>query len=242
MLINCVLPSELGGWGKVGILLDTDHKFPVMRFAQLLRARVGRLLPANHPDSDAIATKASSLLHVFRPSSSHQLAATIQHLPVYLATELPEEDLGILAIDSISAFYWPDRYAHEQLRSSDLRSANPLSHAFASITSFIQSHGPLVLLSSWDLNRLSASQWRQQLETSIPLPLTEGQHVRHQLPVTCRINLYHSGVEHPLEMGNGGITANTPTISSLSATIRAPGNSVAKRFTLQVTEDDILVS
>jgi DNA-repair protein XRCC2 len=248
MLITCVLPPELAGWGKAAILLDTDHKFNVLRFAQLLRSRVRRLLPLDHSDSDAIVTKAFGLLHVFRPSSSQQLAATIQHLPVYLATKLPEEDLGVLAVDSISAFYWPDRHVHEQLRSSDSncppsRSTNPLSHAFASITSFIQSHGPLVLLSSWDLNPLSVSQKRQQPEASVPLPLADaGQHIQHQLPVTCRINFYYSGVENSLDTGNDGTIPKPLIISSLSAIVRVPGNPVAKRFTLQVTEDDIFVS
>ncbi|XP_006454425.1 hypothetical protein AGABI2DRAFT_114184 [Agaricus bisporus var. bisporus H97] len=252
MLINCVLPSlhsqsKLGGWGKVAILLDTDHKFNALRFAQLLRSRLRCLLPPDHPDNDAIVTKALGLLHVFQPSSSHQLAATIQHLPMYLATELPEEDLGVLAVDSISAFYWPDRYVHEQLRPGDsnrppTRSPNLLSHVFTSISTFTQSHGPLVLLSSWDLNSRSTLHRRQPLEKSAVIPLTDaGQHIQHQLPVTCRINLYCLGVENSPELGND-TTAKPLTISTLSGIARASGNSTAKQFTLRVTDDDIVIS
>lgn len=252
MLINCVLhSSKLSGWGKAAILFDTDHKFDVRRFAQLLRSRARRLLPMDSPALDAIVTKALDSLHVFQPSSSHQLTATIHHLPAYLATNLPDADLGILAIDSITAFHWPDRYNHEQIRSANanhasLRSLNPSSHVFTSLRSLTQSHGPLILLSNWDLSPSSTSHSRQSLDSSTSALLADpGLPWQHQLSVSYRITLSIPSISID---GNNSTNNKDPkakpsnATTFLSGTVRTPGSSKVTQFALHITEDDILVS
>lgn len=255
MFINCLLPSsyssvKLDGWGKAAVLFDSDRNFDVQRFAQLLRSRVKRLLPLDPSAVEAITTKSLDLLHVFRPTSSHQLAATIQHLPMYLATNLPEADLGILAVDSITAFYWPDRYILEQFRSGNsgrafTRSQNPLNHVLTSIRSFAQSHGPLVLLSSWDLSPSSTSQTRQRFDPSTSATRSHGDKPgQHLLPISHHITLTTS---YPFA-GDGENTESrstsskfTSTPTCLSGTVRTPGNSKTTQFYLHITQDDILV-
>jgi DNA-repair protein XRCC2 len=250
LLASCVLPASyssvnLSGWGKAAVLLDADHKFDVKRFSQLLRSRVGRL-SLNSATVEAIATKALGLLHVFQPTSSHQLVATIQHLPMYLATNLPEVDLGLVAVDSITAFYWPDRYLQEQTRSCNhSRPQSPLNDVLAALHSLAQSRGPLILLSSWDLSPSSAAQdrWRLDPSTAASRPDTDkpGQQL---LPISHRITVISSN----LTSTDGEIAADRRSTIPLAdastclfSTVRSPGSMRVTQFKLHITEDDIAV-
>lgn len=251
LLINCLLPSDkLNGWGKAAVFFDTYSKFDVQRFSRLLSSRAKRLLPDNPSAVEAITTKSLGLLHIFRPTNSQQFAATMRNLPVYLATNLPDADLGILAIDSMTSFYWPDRYLLEQTRlgnSSHIlaRSPNPLNYAFASIRSFAQSYGPLVVLSSWDLNPSVTPQNGQYVDTSTPAVQSDSTRSRQQiLPISQYITLRKTdtylGDEECTESKSAGSKFTTAT-TSLSGTVRTPGNSRSAQFILHITEDDILV-
>ncbi|KXN89923.1 DNA repair protein XRCC2, partial [Leucoagaricus sp. SymC.cos] len=254
LLINCILPPSyssqiFNGWGKAAILLDADHKFNIQRFDQLLRSRLRRLLPGNTSMIEAVTTEALGRLHVFRPTSSHQLAATVQHLPMYLATNLPEEDLGILAVDSITAFYWPDRYILEEARAGNLtrpitRSQSPLNLALAALHSFARSHGPLILLSTWDLGPTSKIESRRRPRSSAPVihPDTDKLE-RHPLPVSCHISLITSNLivtEDEAERRDNlsAIVQNATT--RLLGIVGFPREPTATRFMLHITADDIV--
>ncbi|KAF9452668.1 hypothetical protein P691DRAFT_794355 [Macrolepiota fuliginosa MF-IS2] len=247
ILITCILPPsdssvKLDGWGKSAVIFDSDRKFDVQRFTQLLRSRARRLLPLSPSAIEAITTRALDLLHVFRPTSSHQLAATIQHLPMYLATNLPEADLGILAVDSITAFYWPDRHLLEQIRSGNYgrtltRSLNPLDH--------VLSHGPLVLLTSWNLSTSPGPQGRQRSDTPTSAPERGADKPEQQ-----RLSVsHHIVLATPKPLTDDGENTDdrsmdlkfATTTTYLSGTVRTPSNSKTAQFILHITEDDILV-
>ncbi|KAJ3570253.1 hypothetical protein NP233_g4523 [Leucocoprinus birnbaumii] len=253
LLINCVLPPSFGsvklnGWGKAAVLLDTDLKFDVQRFGQLLRSRVQRLITLDSANVEDLITTALDRLHVFQPTSSHQLAATVQHLPKYLATNLPEADLGILAVDSITAFYWSDRYLLEQSRpgnssnASSTRAKKPLNHVFAALKYLAQSHGPLILLSSWDLSPPSSVQTRRRLDPLVAQSNASNL-AEDVLPISHHINLTASSVT----TGEGGalvidteIDTSLTSTTCLSGTVRTPGNPQATKFTLHVTKTDLI--
>ena len=106
-----------------------------------------------------LATQCLENLHIFRPTSSLQLAITLLHLPRYHATEsrLRDKEIGLLAIDSLSAFYWRDRYTLEQLRdaadgSSQNLPPNQLYYVVKALRAFRTSHRPVMLLNNWGLN------------------------------------------------------------------------------------------
>ena len=172
ILVACLMPSQyqgkdLGGWGKAAILFDTDGKFDISRLHGLLLSRLTRYLGQADPhpailavDLDNLATRCLENMHVFRPTSSAQLAVTLLHLPKYHATDprLQDASIGLLVVDSLSAFYWRDRYSLEQIRDAAGSSShtalppNPLYYVLKALQVFRSSHRPVTLLSNWGLN------------------------------------------------------------------------------------------
>ncbi|KAL1951673.1 hypothetical protein VTO73DRAFT_822 [Trametes versicolor] len=194
MLLECLLPdrwldTELGGWGKAAVLIDTDGNFSIQRLHELLVSRLRRFLgdedptDVTTPSMEDLATQFLQNLHVFRPTSSAQLAITLLHLPNYHASEprLQNKEIGLLAIDSMSAFYWRDRYTLEQLRDAadNPRGAlppNPLSHVLKALANFRASHRPIVLMTNWGLNPIT-----KPATTGAPGTLFYRQHL-HPFP------------------------------------------------------------
>lgn len=148
LLINAILhPAAFHA-----VLLDTDLSYDGLHFSALLRARLGRLLP----DADELilhsrAQSALQRLHIFRPGSSAQLAATLYHLPKYLADHAPNQRLGFVGIDSVGAFYWPDRYTAQEMHSADQHYVHPLHHVFDALQSLHLHYGPVIVLTNWGL-------------------------------------------------------------------------------------------
>ncbi|KAI0639735.1 hypothetical protein C8Q77DRAFT_1164437 [Trametes polyzona] len=174
LLITCLLPEsrldvELGGWGKSAVIIDTDGTFSIRRLHALFVFRLRRFLgdddptDVTAPSAEDLATQYLQDLHVFRPTSSAQLAITLLHLPDYHASNprLQDKAIGLLAVDSMSAFYWRDRYTLEQLRDAADSSSrtplppNPLLHVLKSLAKFRASHRPVILMTNWGLNPLS---------------------------------------------------------------------------------------
>lgn len=134
------------------VLLDLDLSFDGIHFSALLRSRLRSLLP----DADELilhsrARNALERLHIFRPVSSPQLAATLYHLPKYLADRAPSQRLGFIGIDSIGAFYWPDRYTAQEMHAAGQHYVHPLHHVFSALRSLHLHYGPVIVLTSWGL-------------------------------------------------------------------------------------------
>lgn len=150
----------LGGREKDVFLFDTDQTFDIQKFRRLMLSRITSAIkpvgiPLDH--SEAILNQSLSRLHVLHPNSSAQLAACLVHI----APQLSHTDLGIIAIDSLSAFYWADRFALEQLRLS-LKgplhpSVYPLHNISTALESLRLSHRPLILMTNWGLDVLPSS-------------------------------------------------------------------------------------
>ncbi|PIL31628.1 hypothetical protein GSI_06330 [Ganoderma sinense ZZ0214-1] len=175
MLATCLMPSQhhgkhLGGWGKAAILFDVDGNFDISRLHELLVSRLTRLLSQEEShaamlsvECDEVATQCLESLHIFRPTSSAQLAVTLLHLPNYHAMDprLQDAEIGLLVVDSLSAFYWRDRYSLEQIRDAADSSShaalppNLLHHVVKAIQALRSSHRPVTLLSNWGLNAFS---------------------------------------------------------------------------------------
>lgn len=169
-IMTCVLQPQyngvqLNGWGQAAIVLDTDVAFDIRRLQDLLRVHVERrLLLADYASptqtSRRIVNQAFSRLHIFQPHSSTQLAATILRVPRYHAetASLADCELGLLAVDSLSAFYWEDRFTTEQLRGGQSHEARtPFRHVLSAIDTFRTQYPCPVLVTNWGLNPLNAS-------------------------------------------------------------------------------------
>ncbi|KAH9937145.1 uncharacterized protein B0H18DRAFT_188562 [Fomitopsis serialis] len=180
LLATCILPSayssvEIRGWECAAVLFDTDGKFSVKRFSHLLLFRLSQILrDAKNTSLPAIEDQALedmvgqclSRLHIFRPSSSAHLATTLMHLPDYHSTHpsLRSYEIGLLAIDSLSAFYWNDRFLGEQWRTTSGLTApgnaistepvSPLRQVIVALQSVRVMRGPLTVLTNWGLNSL----------------------------------------------------------------------------------------
>lgn len=137
-LLYFLLATCLAEWEKAAVVFDMDGRFNVSRFKQLL---VTRLSTATTVD------RCLKNIHIFRPTSSDQLAVTLAHLPKYHAKHFADIALGIVAIHSVDALNWLDRFKAEQLR---------LPHgSLQNISSILEtirlSLGSVVVLTDWGL-------------------------------------------------------------------------------------------
>jgi DNA-repair protein XRCC2 len=233
---NCILPTEvfissvdiraectvhLGGWKKSVVVFDCEGHWDVRRLHNILTTRLNlafskSLLPPlpHNPNTtvSSIAFKSLSRLHLFRPTSSFQLAATLLNLPKYHAEQMPNEEIRMLFVDSISSFYWADRWQAEPSGPKKPPRSNPLGHVLRCLQTFRLSHGPVTFLTNWGLNLLpsaasSASPapfFRQHLASPFPAPLDEPPRrlspgETHLLPLTCHITLPYAFVS-PLQL------------------------------------------
>ncbi len=170
LLVSCILPSPstLGGWGKAAVVYDTDGTFQVGRLKTLLHAHISGKHNAagdaiNHSRIEDITLDCLHRLHVFRPTTSMQLAATIVNLGNLHATHprFADQEIGLVVVDSLSAFYWQDRFTVEQFRAgpSGHNAKNPLMHVLAALDAIRVSHRPIILVTNWGLNPTDKPSW-----------------------------------------------------------------------------------
>jgi Rad51 len=111
--VLAVLPPGHGGRDTAVVWLDNDGRFSATRLREVMVGIV-------RDDSESLVQEALAHVHVFRPQSSQQLIETLDSLPSYLldATAHPSmrRRLGLLVLDSATAFYWQDRFEAETAR------------------------------------------------------------------------------------------------------------------------------
>lgn len=232
LIITCLLPRQhlscdLGGWDKAAVVLDTDHTFDVHRLRQLIIGRLERHVPLDAAHS--LAQPLLSKVHVFRPDSLSQLALTILNLPEYHRTQLSDTEIGLVAVDSISAFYWQDRLHVEQTRSQ-ITPQPPFGIEFAlkALERFRQSHGPVTVLTNWALSRLSKTSpfYRQHVHAlHSPFSSTQNKSVVI-LPLTHHITLQSIEDEEKNQVVEG--------------LVRTVGFDNVGKFTFRITSTDVV--
>jgi len=137
-LLYFLLATCLAEWDKAAVIFDMDGKFNISRFQQLLVSRLPTM---------TIVERCLKHIHIFRPTSSDQLAVTLAHLPKYHAKHFPDIALGMVAIHSVDALNWLDRFKAEQLRLPH-RSLQNMSSYLETIR---LSLGSVVVLTDWGL-------------------------------------------------------------------------------------------
>ncbi|KAG6842568.1 hypothetical protein C0991_000094 [Blastosporella zonata] len=225
LLIACISPSLHGGCAKVAVVFDTDNTFDIVRFNHLLIRRLARLDPTS---AESIAHRSLKKLHIFRPSSTTQLATTLSHLAAYHSYHLADEEIGVVAIDSISSHYWSDRFIAEQMPTppSSLTRAPPLHHVLLALKSFTHTHRPVVLMTNWGLHLFhdSTSLYRQHLRPFPTLHLGS-----NPTRLTCHITLHRVD---PSSLESQGQV-------QISGLVRKPNSSSVAEFSLYITAEDI---
>lgn len=162
---HCLLPKELdvpakctvhlGGWQSSVVVLDCDARWNLSRLRGILITRLNMACGEENTsfiDTSAVALESLSRLHIFRPQSSIQLAATLENLPKYHMEKMPEENIRFLFVDSISSFHWIDKWQPEPSapKAPSFR-LNPQKHILRSLQSFKLSHAPIIVLVNWGL-------------------------------------------------------------------------------------------
>ena len=134
----------LGGRGKAAVVCDCDGNWNSSRLEHIISTYVHRRVlqtinvesELELADSDDLANDVSpsvptivgtSLqhIHIFRPTSSLSFAATLIALPSYHTSSMPDQEICMLMIDSMSAFHWPDRWNADRSALDAQRGANP---------------------------------------------------------------------------------------------------------------------
>ena len=199
LIASNILPAQLHGRESCVVVFDLDSTFDVVRLVQQLRLRL-RESAKDTDESPAIET-ALQHIHIFRPQSLASLIATVQNLPAYLLhsshTSL-DRALGLITLDSASAFYWQSRAAEEDhgfrnnTGSSSPSPEEPASYAqlaTALKTSAKALNAP-VILASWSLYAPPTQQHGpgpvRSLRPSLPAPLsalTSTRFIVQRIPV-----------------------------------------------------------
>lgn len=269
LLINCTIPHQhesttLGGWGKVGITFDMDGGFSVTRFYQLLIGHLTRLLPSDKSTIRRIAQESLKRLHIFQPTSSTQLAATITHLAKYHTANSLETEIGLVAIDSISAHYWSDRFTAENMQplSASLEHGkripgftSSLQHILTALEVFRHSHGNITALTNWGLHPVTSiavpMNYKQPLHpfpSHFPASRATASHLMNPsslvniLETTWHITL---SATPPSQSHNNtsfqAKEANRRQDEEFIALIRTPTSSTIRRFTFYIASNVIYV-
>ncbi|KAI0271338.1 hypothetical protein BC834DRAFT_790240, partial [Gloeopeniophorella convolvens] len=165
LICSCILPLHIGGWNKVAVVFDADATFDINRLQTILRRRLAQQVPLDST-SGRLIPSALRNVHIYRPKSSLQLASGIANLSSHHASNLPTSEIALIAIDSLSAFHWSDRFMAEQLHAAHLAgpaslfpnpAINPFQTVLTALRSFRRSHLPVTVLTNWGLNHISAA-------------------------------------------------------------------------------------
>jgi len=116
---RAVLSSEHGGQGTAVVWFDTDGRFSATRLREVVLGVVSSS-DSDEQDRESLVQEALMHVHVFRPQSSRQLIETLDCLSPYLLDATAHSSirrrLGLLVLDSATAFYWQDRFEAEAAR------------------------------------------------------------------------------------------------------------------------------
>lgn len=114
-----VLPSDHDGQATAAVWFDTDGRFSATRLRQVVLGVISSSA-SSEDDRESVLHEALTHVHVFGPQSSRQFIDTLDYLPSYLLDATAHSSirrrLGLLVLDSATAFYWQDRYASETTR------------------------------------------------------------------------------------------------------------------------------
>lgn len=176
----------VGGKAKAVAFFDCDGRFDATRLEKVLRSHLVRRLEATtaglpglfgyEPSVNALDATVRACLkrvHVFSPTSSLSLAATLHRLPAYHRKECLDDEIIYLMIDSMSAFFFQDCY---RAGTAAGRRPLPTAHVLTALTAARRRLGCVTFLTNWILAAPASSSTssnappKQHLPTPYPAP------------------------------------------------------------------------
>ncbi|KAM0745740.1 hypothetical protein T439DRAFT_153210 [Meredithblackwellia eburnea MCA 4105] len=157
---------HVGGKEKHVAFIECSRQFDIQRLALLLRTHLtSQLALARGPGSGPSASQVieneviESLkrLHVYFPTSTSQLAATILTLPdAFIAKG---SKLAYLLVDGFSEFYWEDQAERERLggrsgstiQSTAGNNESPMRYLMLAIAQLRKRLSPVIFITNWAL-------------------------------------------------------------------------------------------
>lgn len=252
-IMACILPVShldipLHGWDKSAILIDLDHTFDVHRFRHLLENRIKAHISNSDENLDLFVDLSLRKLHVFRPESSVQFAVTAANIPNYHASNMPEDEIGLVAVDSLSSFYWQDRFLSEQPRDGK---PSGVERALHSLEQIRQLHGSVIAYTNWGLpsarhNPQNSTPFYPQHIPQLQSPFAGEPQTSHPiLPATYHMTLRTVAMpkisrDTPVERLMGDRRVYDQVVEVL---VRAAGfNEQVGSFMFRVTSDEVFFS
>lgn len=167
------------GWGRAGIVFDTDGSFDIRRFKHILSRRLQKTVPGDQ--LPGVIEESLRRLAVLKVASTLQLAVSILNVSGYIARLFPSHELGMVVVDSVSTFYWSDRFAAERPASAASSNPSPPSnnrfrHVVTALHKVQSSLSPVIVLSNWGLtptNKSAASTYYRQHLSPFPDPFRQ---------------------------------------------------------------------
>jgi len=212
------MPSSFGGWNKAAFVYDIDGHFSISRFRDIVLYQLHESYSLSGSMISPHIENCLKLMHIFRPTSSDQLAVSLAHLPLYHSKHLPDFELGLIAIHSLDAFYWIDRYHTEQARTSP---GNFLSPKLASILDKIRHlYGMFVLLTVWGLPQ--RSRWTSP---------ADDQKANDPSSLDCENRSHQISLQH---------TSLGPQRVERIGRVQTPGHGEAAKFDFRIARSGLL--
>ena len=160
LIANCILPKswkdlKLNGRSVDVVFVDTDYHFQLLRLVTVLEHRIVNAIKGAHPEETVRFTDENhaveerfcypdkyndyedfiknclSHLFIVRCNNSVQLLATVLSLENLLAAR-PE--VGVFMIDSLSTFYWIDRFSNRENLSTQEANQKKIADVLARFT------------------------------------------------------------------------------------------------------------
>ena len=128
---------HIGGQDAAVVFIDTDDRFDIQRLREIAWNIIQQAQETTHQteeqagtlelsddDIEAMIIASFKHIHLFRPNSSSALLATLAELGKYLYDvsrhHSASRPLHMLAIDSMTAFFWQDKLRDALARADDL--------------------------------------------------------------------------------------------------------------------------
>lgn len=124
----------LRGRAKCAVVFDCDGRWRMGRLHAILTSYItSKFTRAFAPDTTAreipalsftpsvadLVAESLSRVHIFRPTSSLALASTLLSLPIYHREHMPDDEILMVFVDSLSAFHHSDKWRAEQATLAD---------------------------------------------------------------------------------------------------------------------------
>lgn len=124
-----LLHKDDGGKSSAVVWLDTDGRFSALQLSQILNAIISRRKANTANLTEHLISQALTHLHILHPQSSSQLLSMLQQLPTYLLSPASHHSLhrqlGMLVVDSATAFTFQDRFEADIARLEAGSISNP---------------------------------------------------------------------------------------------------------------------